>query len=156
MPHKFDVEPIQARWVLGLVPTEDLPQIADEALSHGLKSTFLVELAAFLPDETMARAEYARKLFERFLAEFGQKGMKKPDALKLYAKTISQSILASEETPLEGAKRIQQAIHDAKVTDCHDLDAFIQAASELENSPQDKALENVVVEEAKRWSRYRP
>ena len=148
----FDYKSVQARWVLGLIPSDDLPNIATQALSAGIESKSLAELAGLTGNET----DEARKLFEQVLNELGGEGMKTADALKHYAKIVSTSILASEITPLEGAKRIWQTTLNASVPGFHDLDGFIYAASELEDRPEDKALfEKTIIDEAERWSKWR-
>jgi hypothetical protein len=148
MTAAFDLKSIQAQWVLGLIRSDDLPDIATQALSGGIESKSLVELAGLAGNET----HEARKLFDQALSELGCKGMEKTDALKRYAKIVSALILALEITPLEGAKRIWRATLNARIDEFHDLDGFIYAASELEDRPEDKALfEKGIIEEARRW-----
>lgn len=140
---------IQAQWVLGFIPTNQLPEIAADALSAGIESKSLVELAGLNGMET----DDARKAFERALNELGYKSMEKADALRNYATTVSISMVESSLAPLEGAKRIWRATLAANLTNFHDLDTFIYAASELEDRPQDKGLfEKAILEEAARWS----
>lgn len=144
----FYLQSIRARWALGLIRSDDLPAIAADALSNGFDSKSLVELAAL----SQTDANEARKLFERAMIELGHEVMSKGAALKIYARVTSTSILASELTPLEGAKRIWRATVDAGVKGFHDLDPFIYAASEMEDRPGDKAFfERAIIEEAKRW-----
>jgi hypothetical protein len=142
-------EPIMARWALGLIRSDELPDIAAGALSNVFESTSLLALAGRSQGET----DEARKLFERALNELGHGVMSKTDALRIYAKITSTSILASEFTPLEGANRIWRAKRDSGVTGFHDLDPFIYAASEMEDRPEDKEFfERAIIEEAKRWA----
>ena len=151
MSSKFDLKSIQAQWILGLIPGDDLIDIAADALAQGVKSKSLVELAGLSQNET----QEAQRLFQRALDEIGQAGMVKADALKHYAKIVSASILASEVAPMEGAKRIWRATLNANVEGFHDLDGFIYAASELENRPEDEELfEKAIREEAGRWSSF--
>lgn len=146
---KFDLKSVQAQWILGLIFTDDLPEIAAKALSAGIESKSLVELAGLAKSETRD----AGNLFEQSLSELGCKSMEKADAVRYYAKIVSVLILASEVTPLEGAKRIWQASRRLNSMDFHDVGAFIYAASELEDRPEDKALfEKAIYEEARRWN----
>jgi len=148
MNTNFNLKSIQARWVLGLIPADDLPDIAVKALSAGVESKSLIELAGLSGNDT----DEARKLFEQALNELGCESMGKIDALRNYARIVSTSMLNLELTPLEGAKRIWQASRHSSLTDFHDLDTFIYAASELEDRPQDRALfEKAILEEAARW-----
>ena len=147
----FDLKSTQALWVLGLIPSDDLPDIATQALTQGIDSKSLLELSGLTGNEP----QEARKLFTQALNELGCKDIEKADALKLYAKTISSLILALGITPLEGAKRIWQATLTARIEGFHDLDGFIYAASEMEDRPGDKALfETGIIEEARRWSHF--
>jgi hypothetical protein len=140
---------IQAQWVLGLIPTDRLPDLATEAISAGIESKSLVELAGLDPAET----DEARRLFEDVLNEIGYEGMAKAEALRAYATAISASIVKSEIAPFEGAKKIWQATLHVGLTSFHDLDAFIYAASEWEDRPQDRSMfEKAIIEEAVRWS----
>jgi uncharacterized protein YbjT (DUF2867 family) len=149
MSSKFDIKSTQAEWILGLIPRDDLVDIAAEALAQGIKSKHLVELAGLSQTET----QEAERLFERALDEIGQPGMVKADALKQYARIVSALILASKIAPLEGAKRIWRATLKAGIEGFHDLDGFIYAASELEDRPEDKELfESAIRDEARRWS----
>ena len=147
----FDLKSIQAEWVLGLIATNDLPDIAAKAVSAGIESKSLVELAGLNGNET----DEARKLFGQALNELGCRSMEKAEALGRYAKIVSTLILASEVAPLEGAKRIWQATRKAELNGFHDLDGFIYAASELEERPEDKALlEKAIIEEARSWTSF--
>jgi hypothetical protein len=147
----FNLKSTQAQWVLGLIPSDDLPAIAGQALADGIESKSLIELAGLGRSEM----QEARNLFERSLNELGCKSMEKAEALGRYAKIVSTLILASEVAPLEGAKRIWQATRKAGLNGFHDLDGFIYAASELEERPEDKALfEKAIIEEAKSWSSF--
>jgi hypothetical protein len=150
MSTESDLKAIQAQWVLGLVRSDDLPDIAAQALSTGTESKSLVELAGLNRSET----DEARRLFEQALSELGCEHMEKKDALKNYARIVSTAMLESKLTPLEGAERIWQASRCSRLTGFHDLDAFIYAASELETRPEDKALfEEAILQEASRWGR---
>jgi hypothetical protein len=68
-------------------------------------------------------------------------------------KAVSDSILAGEISPLEGAKRIWNATLAVNPHGWHELDAFIYAASEADSRPEDQEFfEKAIVEEARRWS----
>lgn len=151
MSKELDLKSVQAQWVLGLIPTNELPDIAAKALSAGIESKSLLVLAGLNGSET----DEARKLFGQALNELGCRSMEKAEALGRYAKIVSTLILASEVAPLEGAKRIWQATRKAELNGFHDLDGFIYAASELEERPEDKALlEKAIIEEATSWSSF--
>lgn len=147
----FNLKSIQAEWVLGLIPTDDLPEVGAKVLSAGIESKSLRMLAGLDEHET----DEARKLFEQALIELGCQSMEKAEALGRYAKIVSTLILASEVTPLEGARRIWQATRKAELNGFHDFDGFIYAASELEERPEAKALfERAIIAEATSWSSF--
>src|SRR2546429_3242956 len=150
MNQSFNLEKIEALWVLGLLSADELPDLATKALAQGFKSKSLVELARCSTDET----EEIRRLFDQSLREItGKRKMLQTDALRHYAKQISVSILSKEASPLDGAKLIWRATVKARVEGFHELDPFIYAASEMEDRPQDKELfEKAIREEANRWS----
>ncbi len=150
MSKTFDLKRIEALWVLGLLSSDELPDLAAEALAQGFESKSLVELAGCLPDET----DDIRRLFNRSLREItGKRRMLKTDALRIYAKQISTAILTSEISPLDGARLVWRATLKAGVRGFHELDGFVYSASEMEDRPEDKRLfEKVIGEEAKRWS----
>lgn len=143
----------EALWVLALLPTEEIPALASDWLAQGLESQSLVELAICSPDES----EDIRRRYNLVLSEFGCGGMSQTEALKRYAKYVSGSILTSELTPLVGARLVWRATLNAGLRDFHDLDAFIYAASEMEDRPQDRRFfEQAIRDEAKRWSDVAP
>ncbi len=149
MSQTFNLIQIESMWVLGLLHNEELPELAASALAEGFESEGILQLAICSHDET----EEIQKFFEQILAENGMGGMSKIEALKHYAKQISNSILSAEITPLDGAKLIWQATINAKERGFHDLDSFIYAASEMEGRPEDKEFfENAIREEARRWA----
>lgn len=148
---KLDLNDTKALWVLGLIPSETLPQLATDALVQGYDSESLVELAGQSGEDV----EKARRLFARSLEELSPSTMRTEDALRQYARMVALLILASTISPLDGARQIWSAMRSARMSDFHDLDAFVYAASELEDRPEDRELfENAILTEARRWSRF--
>ena len=143
----FNLEIAEALWVLGMLPTEDLPDLAADAIAQGIELEALVKLAGCSPQESQEIAQ----LFDDFLKQKGG-GMSKMHALQLYAKIVSQQILESKVTAQDGAKEIWRATLKARIDGFHELDAFIYAASEMEDRPQERNLfEKAIMEEARRW-----
>ena len=143
----FNLEIAEALWVLGMLPTEDLPDLAADAIAQGIELEALVKLAGCSPQESQEIAQ----LFDDFLKQKGG-GMSKMHALQLYAKIVSQQILESKVTAQDGAKEIWRATLKARIDGFHELDAFIYATSEMEDRPQERNLfEKAIMEEARRW-----
>lgn len=146
---KIDLRSLEALRILGLIPVEDLPNLATDALVQGFNSKALVELAGLSGDENRS----AERLFEQSLRDMGQQRMTDTDVLRQYAMMVSSLILTSAIPPLEGAKRIWRAVLKIDPVGFHDLDGFIYAASELDDRPEDKKFfETAIREEARRWS----
>jgi hypothetical protein len=151
MKTNFDLKRTEASWTLGLIPVDDLPNLAADAVAQGFESKALIQLAGVAPVE----AQEASSLFQKALRELGVGTMLKTDALKHYAKEVSNRILNSEVTPLEGAKDIWRVSLKTRISGFHDLDPFLYAASELEERPAEKEFfEKAIMAEAKRWSTF--
>jgi hypothetical protein len=143
-----DIVKLEAKWVLGLLIPEAIPEIAQDALVEGASSPTVLELAICKPDEKDAIS----KLFLRYLAESGAGSMSKQDALRHYAREISASILSDKITAYDGAKLLWQASINAGETGFHEIDPFIYAASEMEERPNDwDFFVTAIRDEARRW-----
>jgi len=148
MNKQFDIKLAEARWVLGLTPIEELPALAENALADGIESESILRLAVC----SVGEIDEITRLFKRILVEAGGGNMLKIEALKYYAKQIATQILSSEISPQQGVRLIWTATINAKEKDFHELDAFIYAASEMDDRPADKEFfEQAILEEAKRW-----
>jgi hypothetical protein len=97
-----------ARWVVGQLPPEELPDLATEALAAGADSTSLALLAGL---SRPTRAE-AGPLFEKVLAESGVRVPGFREAVLLLARHVAQQILTGDVGPDAGAKRLVQLAHE--------------------------------------------
>ncbi|WP_061540200.1 hypothetical protein [Collimonas fungivorans] len=148
MNKTFDLLQIEAMWVLGMLPSAELPKLARSALTDGFESEVILQLAICSPNET----EQIQKFFKQILKNGGGGAMSKIEALRHYAKQISSSILSDKISPLDGANLIWRATINAQDREFHELDSFIYAASEMEERPDDKQFfDNAIREEAQRW-----
>lgn len=142
-----NLETAEALWALGMLPAEDLPDLAADAIARGIESEALVTLAGCSPQES----QEITQLFEKYLKQKGG-GMLKTHALRMCAKIVSQQILESKVTAQDGAKEIWRATLKARIEGFHELDGFIYAASEMEDRPREGNLfEKAILEEARRW-----
>jgi hypothetical protein len=148
MSNAFDLKQAEALWLLGLLDTKTLPEMAMNALVNGNESDLMLKLAISSEDEI----DFIERLFRQVLEEAGYGKMSNVDALRYYATQISISILSGDVSPLEGATLIWDAsinIYD-QIHDYHELDGFIYAASEMVDRPSDKDFfEKAIIEEAK-------
>lgn len=143
-----ELRQIQARWILGLISSEELPELATGLLSRGIESSSLIELAG-----SASHATGMRDLFNEALDELGCRTMEATEALRVYARAVSTSILEGETPPVEGARSIWRATLLVRAHGWHELDPFIYAASEAEDRPEDRELfERAILEEAKKWA----
>lgn len=147
-----DIFEIEAYWQLGLLPLEELPAVAANLLSNGFRSDVLVELSAL----DSGQSEEVERLFRQMLTESGHGTMSQIEALRIYARSISISILSGEMAPYEGALSIWRATLVVNKPDFHELDTFIYAASEMDDRFAEKQMfEDAIFEEATRWAGYK-
>ncbi len=148
MSQKDDIATLQSHWILGLVGTQELPMVAQQALAAGCDAPGLLELAI----SDVSDNEQVLMSFRRVLAESQGGAMTKREALKLYAREISGKILSGTLPVYDGARLIWKATVSAKEQDFHELDAFIYAASEMEDRPAEhKVFTEAIRQEASRW-----
>jgi hypothetical protein len=142
-----EIKWIQAKWVLGLIASPELPEIATGLLVRGFETPSLVELAGLSRNEGGAA-----DLFNEALNELECGAMEPMEALRRYAKEVSASILSGDTPPLEGARAIWRMSLSVGLSGVHDFDTFEYAFSEAEDRPQDRDFfEQAILEEAKRW-----
>jgi hypothetical protein len=103
-----DLALVQARWRLGVLPPESLPEIARRALADGEEGPALRALAAL---RDPARSEVG-SLFEDALDETGHRAMGLEEAGTLVAGDLAAKVLAGELSPVEGARRIAWDVWD--------------------------------------------
>jgi hypothetical protein len=141
----LDIAEAQAFSVLGMLPREKLPAIAQRALEQGLDDPSLRILAGL----TNGELDEAVVRFAKTLTGLGYGAMEKADALRICINVISLQIIKSEIAPYEGARLIWRAARE--VDGSHEADPFIYAASEYEDRPNDRQFfAREILKEAKR------
>jgi hypothetical protein len=149
MSETFAIANWEAQWILGLLRVEDFPNIAQQALAAGVNSSTLLELAVCETNES----EQIVKKFQQYLAENERGTMSKLEALRQYAREISVAILSRKVPAYDGARLIWRATVNAGEKDFHELDAFIYAASEMEDRPKEGSFfVKAIRDEARRWA----
>jgi hypothetical protein len=93
---------VAARWVLGLIPSQELPQIATEALEAGLDSPALRELAG----ELHPTLDASGPLGEEILDEIGVGIPDRSRAGFVLARAYAAQINDGTLSPYEGARQI--------------------------------------------------
>lgn len=138
--------------VLGLLPSDDLSQVAVEALEHGCDSPSLRILSGLHAGEP----EEARTLFKQALSELNVSVPNKRDAVRRLAQEIATEILGGMVTAYVGAKQIWDLTLRVPDVEFPELDAFVYAASEWEDRPEDRpSFEDGIVAAARELvSRY--
>ena len=143
----MDWDLIEAKWILGLMPPEAMVATAEAAITEGIDSAELVELAGLGRSEASAAGD----LFRAYLGQAGRGNMSKEVALTIYAKEISRAIINGDVPPAEGAKTIWSVQRSLGLSGFHALDGFIYAASEIDDRPKErKTFEEGIIEEARR------
>ena len=147
-----NLEKAEILFALGLLPAEQLSDVAVGALQEGVTSGALIQLAGLLSVEV----DDAPRLFLEALRELGRAVPSKHAALHAYALAICEEIVVDNSTGYDAAKRIWAARRTANV-DCHQVDPFVYAASEYEDRPKERDFfSKAIVDEALRWVRGTP
>jgi hypothetical protein len=119
-----------AKWVLGLLPSESLPEIAATVLENGLDTPALRQLAG----ELRPTMRDAGPIFQKAVVELGITLPSKPDAGLIVAREYATEISEGITTPYEGARRIWREIQLEVEELKHQFDPFVYWASEREDA----------------------
>jgi hypothetical protein len=119
------------RLVIGQLRSDELPEIATQALERGLDSPSLRELAGL---SAMGSRE-ARDLFQAAVGEFGMVMPTKEEALLRLVRKTASEIVSGDVPPYEGARWIWRYAAN-EVEEEGDLRIFIGLASEREDHPE--------------------
>jgi hypothetical protein len=134
------------KYVLGLLLTEQLPEISVNLLEDGYDSSELRKLSVMTP----ADRDAIRVCFEVSLQDVGIAKPSKAEAVVLLATAISKDILSGIEEPRKSAGEIWDLTLLLEKEHLVELDPFIYAASEWENRPDEYRLfEEMVFHAAK-------
>ncbi len=124
----MDLQLVQARWVLGHIPSAEVPRIAGEALEAGFDTPALRQLAG----EKNPIMSDVGPVFERAFKELGKEPLARESAGQVIARWWARSILRGDSTPYEGAKAIWSEVCDP-LGDGGELFVFKALASEHED-----------------------
>lgn len=94
----MDTQLITAKWTLGYLAPEELPDVATQALAEGYDGTCLRRLAGLVRP---TRTEVG-DLFDRALAEIGAGPMPLDLAGRVWARHVAESILRGGISPKDG------------------------------------------------------
>ena len=119
-----------AKWVLGLLSSEELPEIATCALETGHDTPALRQLAG----ELRPVMSDVRPIFNKALIELGTALPSKPEAGLIVAREYATEILEGTISPFEGARRIWREIQLDMPDLKPQLDPFVYWASEWEDA----------------------
>ena len=95
----MDLRTLQARWRLGMIRSDELPELATELLTGGIDSPAIVELAGLLRPTFWE----ASPVVERAFREGQLAPVSREEALWRIAYATARDILDGEVTPREGA-----------------------------------------------------
>jgi len=124
---------VAAKWVLGLIPSEALPQIAADALAAGLDSPALRELAG----ELRPTLDASGRLFEEILDEFGVGIPDRSRAGLILARAYAAQITNGSLSPYEGARQIWNIQLDVEGL-MQELGPFVYWASEWQDAGSER------------------
>lgn len=122
-------EMVVAKWVLGLIPSSALPQIATDALVAGLDSPALRELAG----ELRPTRDASGRLFEQILDELSVGIPDRSRAGLTLARAYATQITNGSLPPYEGACQIWKIQLEIEGL-MHELGPFVYWASEWQDA----------------------
>lgn len=131
----IDVDPLEVtgwRMVAGVLRSEELPDIATDALVRGWDSPSLRLLAGQDPADVRDSAD----LFERVLDELGIALLPPDEAVWCLVRMTAQEIVDGEIEPASGANAIWTTGYH-RVVDSGDLRVFVGLASTADDYPED-------------------
>lgn len=144
----IEADPLEVagwRMVNGELRSEDLPQLATDALVRGLDTPSLRVLAGQDPADVRDSAD----LFRRALDELGVSLPAHDEAAWSLARMTAQGIVDGVVSPAVGANEIWGSAYH-RVDDSGDLRIFVGLASMLDDHPEDSAaIEKQIVMAAK-------
>lgn len=129
------LESTAASLVLGVMPGDNLPDIAACALEAGRDSRSLRQLAGL----SLVRADEGLTLFRLVATELGLSWPTPRQALLLLARELADAVLRRNISAYAGAKQIWDLTLTARES-TPDLDPFVYAASEWEERPEERAF----------------
>jgi hypothetical protein len=138
---------VLAAWqlVLGELPSEALPRLATDALTRGVDSPALRELAGQSAEDVRA----SQDLFRTVIVELGLPTLNQAEAARALARGVAEDIIAGKLSPAAGAQSIWRSAY-RRVEEEGDLRIFVGLASELEDHPEDQtAIEAEIVAAAR-------
>ena len=134
-----------AAWSFGLLPSDNLPKLAMEALEQGIESPTLLELASAdcSPNPDLHR------LFERALNELGRTRLEKVEAGRFIANYYASQICSQYILPIEGARLIWRLEQECPELS-QELGIFAGRVSEYEGVPlaSRKHISDLIVADA--------
>ena len=142
----MDVERIAAKYALGDLPLEHLPDVAADALEAGYDPPSLRRLAGSHGGDR----EEMRRTFEKTLRELGVRIPSQQEAVLSVARDIAQSVLEGQIAPSEAAKRIWWDLY-VRFGQPEQLRPFVGFASEYEDRPKHRdEYARLIIEECER------
>ncbi len=99
----MDIDLVQAQWVLGKFPLDQLPEFAAQAMVQGYDGPYILDLASFdKPTLDLIKAE----IVEGALREMGRPPISRGEAGLRLARAAALKILRGQVSPERGAAEI--------------------------------------------------
>jgi hypothetical protein len=127
----FSPQLIQARWVLGKLPSEEVPRLAQSALGLAYDGKNIRRIAGL----TEPNSGDLQPLMNGFFTELGiHTELSMEEAGWLLARFVAEAISEARVTPYEGARFIwRDLVNQLWPNEQHPLLAFVGEASEYED-----------------------
>jgi hypothetical protein len=125
-----------ARVALDLLTLHDLARVGVMALEEGFDSPAIRRLAVVDDRDS----EQARSMFDRVLFELEVPMPDKREAAMILARDVAKRIVEATASAIDGANQIWNIALLARNEIGHELDAFVYAASEWNDRPEDRDM----------------
>lgn len=136
-----------SRYVLNLLPPEDLPAIAIKLIENGFESKLLIHIAGM---NKPTYAEIGHNIFEIALKELDIQLPNKYKAEVIYAQDIARKLLSGVLSPLEATKRLYWDLIDGDIKEKRIEDfAILGITYEHENNKKKKQIDDLIYKQAK-------
>jgi len=127
---------LAAKDLLGLVGPEAMPPEATNALLESVDSPSIRRLAGL----SRAESDEARGVFQAALSELHIESPSPREAAILVATEVASRITDGTVSPYDGAKEIWNLVRLVPLEHFPEFDAFVYAASEWEERPEDQKI----------------
>jgi len=147
----MDLDAAQTEWTLGLLPYEQLPELAAQMMVQGFEGPAILDLVGF---HKPTRWELPGSLVDRAFLEAGRTPLPLEEAILRMAVRVCSEVVRDDLPPVEGVRKIEKLCDDHLAnTYPGSLARMVAAKWEWEDWVEDpcrrRSLEDEILQEAK-------